>query len=89
MMRSPVCRILSVKPCSLLEQPASSATSSDQPHNYSHKQSHRIWHNFDYLKRWPLGDELGFTSAQAGRGPPYGSRFQVPCCQGQFVHIIH
>ena len=77
-MRSCSCRILSIKLCPLLQRPIS----PHQSENYSYKQLHRRWRHFESFTRWPLGDEAGFISAQAGRGPPYRASFQAPRCQG-------
>ncbi len=34
-------------------------------------------HELDPVERWPLGNEAGLTSIQAGRGPPYRSNSRV------------
>ena len=34
-------------------------------------------HDLDPVERWPLRNEAGLTSIQAGRGPPYRSNSRV------------
>lgn len=52
-------------------------TSRDQPGNPVPVQPRRKRHDVDSIERRRRGNEVGFTSAQAGRGPPSRFRFNV------------
>ena len=80
-MRSRARRVVRISLCPLLQRLSLSASLahalSDQPGNPVPAHPQRIRHDFDSIKRWPKGNEVGLTSAQAGRGPPSRSRFNV------------
>ena len=81
MMRGSDLRILALSLRQLLERRALSDSlahiAPHQPEKPSRKPPHRRWHDLDPVERWQPGNEADLTSVQAGRGPPYRSRFNV------------
>ena len=47
---------------------------SDQPRSPVSVQPRQKRHDSDSIERWRKSNEVGLTSAQAGRGPPFRSR---------------
>ena len=76
-MRSRVRRVVRVSLQPRFLSASLAHASSDQPENPVPAHPRRIRHDFDSIERWPKGNEVGLTSAQAGRGPPSRSRFNV------------
>ena len=80
-MRSRVRRVVPVSLRPLLQLLPLSAslvhTSWDQPRNPIPVQPRRKRHDVDSIERRRRGNDVGLTSAQAGRGPPSHSRFNV------------
>ena len=80
-MRSRVRRVVPVSLRPLLQPRSLSAslghTSPAQPRNPVPAHPRRIRRDVDSIEWWPKGNEVGLTSAQAGRGPPSRSRFNV------------
>jgi len=75
-MRSPVRRVVRVNlwPLSLSVSLAH-VLLDQQPQNFLPVQPRRKRHDFYSSERWRKSNEVGLTSAQAGRGPPSRSRF--------------
>jgi hypothetical protein len=80
-MRSRVRRVVLVSLRPLLQSRSLSAslvhTSPDQPQNPVPVQPRRKRPDVDASERWRRGNDVGLTSAQAGRGPPSRSRFNA------------
>ena len=53
------------------------AASPEQPRNPVPVLPQRKRHDLDSSERWRKSNEVGLTSAQAGRGPPSRSRFNA------------
>jgi hypothetical protein len=80
-MRSRVRRVVPMSLRPLLQLRSLSAplghTSPDQPRNPVPVQPRRNRHDVDLIERRRRGNDVGLTSAQAGRGPPSRSRFNA------------
>jgi len=87
-MRSRMRRVVPVNVRPLLQLRFLSAslehTSPDQPRNPVPVQPRRKRHDVDSIER-RRGNDVGLTSAQAGRGPPSRSRFNAV----EAVHSYH